>query len=67
MLFASDTMIRDRPDDVRRFLRAWFETIAFMKSDKAAALRLTQKDTQLPPDIAGRIYDEEMPSLRSRR
>jgi NitT/TauT family transport system substrate-binding protein len=65
MLFASDAMIAKRPDDVRRFLRAWFDTIAFMKRDKAAALSLTQKDTRLPPDLAGRIYDDEMPSLRS--
>jgi NitT/TauT family transport system substrate-binding protein len=65
MLFASDDMIRDRPDALRRFLSAWFETVAFMKSDKSAAIRLTEKDTQLPPDLASKVYDEEMPDYRT--
>ncbi|HUB94511.1 MAG TPA: ABC transporter substrate-binding protein [Stellaceae bacterium] len=65
MLTASDDMIRTRPDEVRGFLRAWFETVAFMKRDKASALRLTQNATQLPPEIASKIYDDEMPSIRS--
>jgi ABC-type nitrate/sulfonate/bicarbonate transport system substrate-binding protein len=63
MVFASEPMMKQRPDDVRRFLRAWFETIAYMKANKAETIRITQQATKLPDDIAAKIYDVEMPTF----
>ena len=34
VIFATDEMIDKRPDLLRRFLRGWFKTIAFMKANK---------------------------------
>jgi len=48
---------------LRRFLAAWFDTVRFMKANKAETVRITQKATKLPDDIASKIYDAEMPSF----
>ncbi len=32
-------MIAKRPDDVKKFLAAWFETVAFFKHNKAETVR----------------------------
>lgn len=63
IVYASDAMMNDRPETLRRFLVAWFETMRFMKTNKAETIRITQKDTRLPDDIAGKIYDAEAPSF----
>jgi NitT/TauT family transport system substrate-binding protein len=63
ILYASGPMMADHPDEVRRFLKGWFDTVAFMKANKAEAIRMTQKDTNLPDAIASLVYDEEMPTF----
>jgi NitT/TauT family transport system substrate-binding protein len=63
IVYASDTMMKERPEALRQFLRAWFETIRFMKDHKAETVRITQKATQLPDKIAAEGYDLEMPSF----
>lgn len=62
-MFASDALIAQHPDTVRRFVRAWFDTIKYMRAHKAETIRLTQPVTNLPPDIAEKIYDLETPAL----
>lgn len=63
VIYASEPMMNEHQDQLRRFLRAWFETMRFMKANKAETVRLTQKDTKLPDDVAGAIYDSEVPSF----
>jgi NitT/TauT family transport system substrate-binding protein len=63
VLYASEPMMSQHPDELRRFLRAWFDTMRFMKDNKAETIRLTQKDTKLPDAIAAKIYDAEMPTF----
>jgi NitT/TauT family transport system substrate-binding protein len=63
IVYASEPMMKDRPEALRQFLRAWFETIRYMKDHKAETIKLTQKSTQLPDDIAAKGYDLEMPSF----
>jgi NitT/TauT family transport system substrate-binding protein len=63
VIYASDPMMKDRPEALRQFLRAWFETVRYMKANKAETVRITQKSTQLPDDIAAKGYDLEMPSF----
>jgi NitT/TauT family transport system substrate-binding protein len=55
---AHDDMIRNRPDTVRRFLKAWFETIAFMRADKAATVAVSMELQEVDADIASRVYDD---------
>jgi ABC-type nitrate/sulfonate/bicarbonate transport system substrate-binding protein len=42
---------------VRRFLAAWFDTIAFMRANKAATVAVHELQ-EIKPDIANRAYDE---------
>jgi NitT/TauT family transport system substrate-binding protein len=63
MVYASEPMMQKRPAVLRRFLVAWFETLRFMKANKAETIRITQPLTKLPDDIASEIYDAETPSF----
>lgn len=62
-MFASDALIAQHPDTVRRFVHAWFDTIRYMRANKAETIKLTQPVTNLPPDIAAKVYDLETPAL----
>ena len=63
MLYASDGMMNHHPDQLRRFLAAWFDTMRFIKTHKAETIKITQKDTKLSDAIAGEIYDAEAPTF----
>jgi NitT/TauT family transport system substrate-binding protein len=55
---AHSDVVRARPDAVRRFLTAWFDTIAFMRANKAATVAGQAELQEIKPDIANRTYDE---------
>ena len=61
MISATDELMTKRPDSLKGFLAAWFETVAYMKANKGDAIRLSETVTQLPPDIAEKVYQIEMP------
>jgi len=63
IVYASDALIKDHPDHVRRFLSGWFDTVKYMETNKAEAIRLTEPATRLPPEIASKVYDLEMPAM----
>lgn len=60
IIYATNDAIANRPDMVRRFLKGWYETIAFARAHKAEAIRYSQKATGLPDDLANKVYDLEM-------
>jgi NitT/TauT family transport system substrate-binding protein len=60
VIFARDDLIANKPDRVERFLRAWFETIAFMRANKARSVEITAKVLNLEPTVIGRVYDEQI-------
>jgi sulfonate transport system substrate-binding protein len=62
-MFASDALIAQHPDTVRRFVHAWFDTIKYMRAHKAETIKLTQPVTRLPDDIAEKVYELETPAL----
>jgi NitT/TauT family transport system substrate-binding protein len=39
--FASNAILKQNPDVVRRFLKAWYETVAYMKTHKAETIAVT--------------------------
>lgn len=61
MIVASDTFIAAHPDTLKRFLAGWFETVRFAKTHKEETVRDTMPLTRLPPDLAARLYDEQIP------
>jgi NitT/TauT family transport system substrate-binding protein len=64
-LYASNAVIKDHPQALRRFLAAWFETVRYVRAHKDETIRMIAAPTKLPPDIAAKIYDLETPALSS--
>jgi NitT/TauT family transport system substrate-binding protein len=60
VIFATDDMIDKRPDLLRRFLRGWFGTIAFMRANKDFVVATAARTIEVKPTIAARIYDAQM-------
>jgi len=60
-IYATDTLIAKDPDTVRRFLKAWYETVAYAKSHKTETIATTRPLTNLPEDQAEKVFDVEMP------
>jgi ABC-type nitrate/sulfonate/bicarbonate transport system substrate-binding protein len=60
VIFATDDMIEKRPDLLRRFLRGWFSTIAFMRTNKDFVVATTARTIEVKPGIASLIYDAQM-------
>jgi NitT/TauT family transport system substrate-binding protein len=60
VIFATDDVIAARPDLLRRFLRGWFKTIAFMRANKDFTVRSEAKTIEVKPSIAARIYDAQI-------
>jgi ABC-type nitrate/sulfonate/bicarbonate transport system substrate-binding protein len=63
LIYASNAMIKDHPDQVRGFVAAWFDTVKYMRGHKEETIKLTEPATHLPPDIASKVYDLEMPAM----
>src|SRR5262252_2140259 len=61
VIFATDKLIASRPQAVRAFLRGWFETIAFMRRNKAQTVAIASDVTHKDAEINARVYDELMP------
>src|SRR5215475_1675434 len=60
VFFAREELIEKRPQAIRAFLQGWFNTIAFMKANKAKSVDITAKVINLSPAVIGRAYDEEV-------
>lgn len=56
-IFASAELTQSNPDVVRRFLKAWLESIAFMKTHKDETVSVAAKIMATTPPIAARTYD----------
>jgi ABC-type nitrate/sulfonate/bicarbonate transport system substrate-binding protein len=61
-IFASNAMIAQHPDEVRRFLKAWFATIDWMQANKAETVKIDMaSDNITDPEIANGTYERVMP------
>jgi ABC-type nitrate/sulfonate/bicarbonate transport system substrate-binding protein len=60
-IYATDTLAAKDPDALRRFLKGWYQAVAFAQQNKPETVRITRPLTNLPQDQAERIYDVEMP------
>ena len=61
VIFATDKVIATKPEVVRNFLKGWFETIAFMRKNKAETVKIAMEVMDKDQDISNRVYDELMP------
>jgi ABC-type nitrate/sulfonate/bicarbonate transport system substrate-binding protein len=58
--FASNAIIQQNPDAVRRFLKGWFEAVAYMKDHKAESVTIGAKTVGYTTGVTERMYDTLM-------
>jgi NitT/TauT family transport system substrate-binding protein len=58
--YARRDLLASEPERVRRFLAAWYETIAYMETHKAESIKVAMPIVDLPEALAARGYDEWM-------
>jgi ABC-type nitrate/sulfonate/bicarbonate transport system substrate-binding protein len=63
VIYATDETIAKRPDVLRRFLRGWFRTIAFMRANKDFTVQSEAKTLDISPGVVAKVYDAQMPSF----
>ncbi len=60
-IYATNKLQAERPQVLRRFLAAWYETVRYMRSHKAETVKTVQPMIKLPEDWLGKVYDVEKP------
>ena len=61
VIFATDKAIAQKPDGADAFLHGWFETIAFMRANKAKTVAIAMTVMGTDEATTSGIYDELMP------
>jgi NitT/TauT family transport system substrate-binding protein len=61
VIFASTDAIENRPEDLKKFLAGWFDTIRYMRTHKAEVVRIGAEVTHVSPDVESTVYDVVMP------
>ena len=62
-IFATNKLIAARPEDVRRFLAGWFETIRWMNAHKDETVAIVAPVMRKSPAIVAINYDQVMPNF----
>jgi NitT/TauT family transport system substrate-binding protein len=65
VIFATDAMVEKRTDALRRFLRGWFKTIAYIRANKDETVKITAKAIDVRESIVSRIYDAQVGGFSS--
>src|SRR5712671_7820640 len=65
VILATDDMITKRPELLRRFLRGWFKTVAFMKANKDFTVKSESKTVDVRESVVSKIYDTQIGSFSS--
>jgi NitT/TauT family transport system substrate-binding protein len=60
VIFATDKAIAQKPDALKGFLAGWFDTIAFMRRNKAETIAIAQDVMGTDAQTTSGIYDELM-------
>jgi ABC-type nitrate/sulfonate/bicarbonate transport system substrate-binding protein len=60
VIFSTDDVVNNRPELLRRFLRGWFRTVAFMKANKDFVVKVGAKTIDVKPSVAAKIYDAQI-------
>jgi NitT/TauT family transport system substrate-binding protein len=63
VIFATNDVIANHPDMLKRFLAAWYETVAYASSHKTETIKYSQRTTLLSDDLADKVYTIEMPTF----
>jgi NitT/TauT family transport system substrate-binding protein len=61
VIFATNKDIAEKPAALRNFLKGWFDTIHFMRANKAETVDIAKDVIHKDADITARTYDMLMP------
>ncbi len=61
VIFATNKAIAEKPADLSAFVKGWFETIAYMRQNKAKTVAIAQTVMGTNEKTTSNIYDELMP------
>jgi NitT/TauT family transport system substrate-binding protein len=62
IIYASDKAIAEKTDAVRRFVKGWFETIAYARTNKPETVAFARDTLGVSDSVAAEVYDQLMPS-----
>lgn len=57
VIFASNDMMKQNPDTIRRYIAAYLETTRYISTHKAETVEIESRITHYPPSIVGEEYD----------
>jgi ABC-type nitrate/sulfonate/bicarbonate transport system substrate-binding protein len=60
VIFGTNDLVEKRPELLRRFLRGWFKTVAFMRANREFTVNSEQRTLDVRRHIVERIYDAQM-------
>jgi NitT/TauT family transport system substrate-binding protein len=60
VIFSTDDVVARRPELLRRFLRGWFRTIAFMRANREFTITSEQRTIEVRRSILEKVYDSEV-------
>ena len=60
VILASDPLIKNKPDDVKRFLRAWFKVVRYAKENKQTTISSVARTMKLSEKVISDAYDIEL-------
>ena len=63
VISATNDLMANRPDRLRRFLAGWIEVVEYMYSHRDETIRMARAVSGLPEDIQAREYDNAMPMM----
>ena len=56
LVFATDDLVQHKPDLLRRYMKALYETVAFEKAHEAETIAMTADHTGYTPEVAAKVY-----------
>ena len=63
VLYATDDMVAKHPDTVKRFLKGWFMTVAYMKTHRAQTIASSAAVLHEAPAVVAKLYDNDMANM----
>jgi NitT/TauT family transport system substrate-binding protein len=63
VVFAPDSVVKTNPDLVGRFLKAWFQSVIYMKQHREAGIAIAAKTLGTTPEAVAKGYDVDMSML----
>jgi NitT/TauT family transport system substrate-binding protein len=60
VMFGRSALVQSNPDLVRRFLKGWFESVAYMKTHRDEAIAVGAKFEELSPSVIAKTYDADI-------